>query len=147
MPATRHCFQVLCLAALISGCASTSHEVEPVYAPPGRYALLSCEQLEKLAVDTDGKIAAVSVRVDTPSAGDRVALGVGMVLWPVLFMVEGNSSARDRLAVLKGQRISIDNERLDRNCPGLQTDTPIPGLTADNKQQVSAPRPEWPSPL
>lgn len=147
MRATRHCFQVLFLAALISGCASTSHEVEPVYAPQGRYASLSCVQLEQLATETDEKIAAVSVRVDTPSAGDRVALGVGMVLWPVLFMVEGNSSARDQLAVLKGQRISIDNERLDRNCPGLQAGTSPLDLTADNKQQVTAPRPEWPSPL
>lgn len=105
------------IALLVGACATASKDVEPVYAPVEPYAALSCEQLHAQAGRTDDEIKAISARIDSPSTGDRLALGVGVVFWPALFMVDGNGSEQDKLAILKGQKISIDDALLDRDCP------------------------------
>jgi len=49
-------------------------------------------------------------------------MGVGVVFWPALFLVDGKGDAQDELARLKGQRISIEDAMLEHDCAKKRDD-------------------------
>lgn len=112
----RQIISTLIVTALLSGCASTSSQIEPVFTPVATYSKLSCSSLFKRGKQVGLEIATLSAAIDANSAGNRFALGVGMVFWPAFFIIEGNGDEQDKLATLKGEQISIEDSLLQQDC-------------------------------
>lgn len=118
---------IICIVtALLGGCASTSTDIEPVPASMAPYANLSCDALRRHGHQTSVQIEAIRETIADTSVSDRLAMGIGLVFWPALFMIDGNGDKQDKLAILKGQQISIEDTLFELNCTGRQ-----PKLRAD----------------
>ncbi len=105
---------VCCL--LLAACASASRDVMPVTVPMQPYVKLTCKELRTELGQVNERISTVSQRIDETSVGSRLAMGIGVVLWPALFLIDGKGDAQDDLAQLKGQKISIEDAMLARDC-------------------------------
>ncbi|MGB7303635.1 MAG: hypothetical protein WBD13_05110 [Burkholderiaceae bacterium] len=115
---------------LLAGCAAPSSGVEPLYAPLAPYASLTCAKLNAEKRQLAAEIKTISARLDDTSAGDKLAIGVGVVFWPALFMIDGKGDDQDKLAILKGQQISVDDALIMQDCP-----PPAPKLRASDAKQ------------
>lgn len=129
-----------CLA--LGACASSSRDVEPTAMPMDKFVKLSCTELGKKHNAVSEQIEKVSNDIDSASLGSRLAMGVGVVFWPALFLVDGKGDAQDELARLKGQRISIEDAMLEHNCakqPGdLRAKQSEPQAQSDHSSQHPA---------
>jgi hypothetical protein len=119
----------------LAACASSSRHVEPVSVPMDPYMKLSCAELKTEQASVNKQITRVSDYIDDASIGSRIAMGVGVMFWPALFLVDGKGDAQDELARLKGQQISIDDAMLERDCgnplQARQTDRTAPNALSD----------------
>lgn len=86
------------------------------------YVKLSCDELKDKHGSVSKQIQRVSNDIDNASIGSRLAMGVGVVFWPALFLVDGKGDAQDALAHLKGQRISIEDAMLENDCAEQRND-------------------------
>ena len=105
----------VCLVA--SGCASSSREIAPAYVSPMQYEGYSCEQLVSENSRIQSRISAAAGNVDDRASGDRVKMGVGLVLfWPTLFFLKGDGAEAQELARLRGEHEAIENVYIRKGC-------------------------------
>lgn len=109
-------FALTFICLLLAACASASRDVMPINMPMQPYVKLTCEELRTELEQVSDQITVVSKRIDETSIGSRLAMGVGVVFWPALFLIDGKGDAQDELARLKGEKISIEDAMLERDC-------------------------------
>ena len=105
--ATKEVTAVIAALAL-AGCASKSADVAPAYVSP-----LQCEAQRVAAATAAGQ-------QDSQATKDAVATTVGvLIVWPALFLIQGDKQNAAQLAQLKGEMDAIEHASIQKNC-GIQ---------------------------
>ncbi len=94
----------------LAGCTSAqkASEVNAVRAPIAPYLKMSCKELatEQSLLIKDAEAA--GAKVDDSYSSDKTAEVVGwLILWPTLFLIEGNQEETQKLAAIKGQMEAV----------------------------------------
>lgn len=106
--------------ALSAGCATGSKEIKASYVSPMTYDAYSCQQLIQETQRLQGRISSVAGDVDQKASGDRVKMGVGLVLfWPTLFFLKGDGPEAQEYARLKGEHQALEDTYVRKNCANL----------------------------
>jgi hypothetical protein len=102
---------------LLAGCASGSKEIAASYVSPMTYENYTCEQLIAENQRLQSRLSAVAGAVDKKAHGDKVKMGVGLVLfWPTLFFLKGDGAEAQEYARLKGEHEAFDQAYVRKNC-------------------------------
>jgi len=118
----RHRFvrSVLCIGttcSVVAGCASSSEDISAAYISPIEYQSYTCVQISEELARVSDRARQVAGTVDNAATNDKVAMGVGLVLfWPALFMLKGNGPQQQELAQLKGQYDALNQAAIAKNC-------------------------------
>jgi hypothetical protein len=84
------------------------------------YQSFTCQQLTAEAQRVSAAAAAAAGQQDSQATKDAVATTVGvLIVWPALFLVQGDKQNAAQLAVLKGQMDAIEQASIQKNC-GIQ---------------------------
>lgn len=111
-------------AAVVSGCASTSKEVQATYVSPMAYQDFSCSQIVSESQRIQRRVSGAAGAVDDRASGDKTKMGVGLVLfWPTLFFLKGDGAEHQELARLKGEYEALEVAYTRKDC-GSQSETP-----------------------
>lgn len=111
---------VFAVVALSVGCASGSKEIKATYVSPMTYDAYSCQQLIQETQRLQGRISSVAGDVDQKASGDRVKMGVGLVLfWPTLLFLKGDGPEAQEYARLKGEHQALEESYVRKNCSNL----------------------------
>jgi len=101
----------------LAGCASSASEIHATYVSPIQYEGLTCKQISQEAQRVSRRAAELSGVQDQKATQDAVATTVGvLVLWPTLFMVEGNGQTAAELGRLKGEFETLEQVAVKKGC-------------------------------
>lgn len=112
----------LALAVLAAGCASNSGEIRSAYVSPMAYDGYSCQQIVQENAQLQSRISSTAGAVDKKAHGDKVKMGVGLVLfWPTLFFLKGDGAEAQEYARLKGEHEALETAYAQKNCHSVLT--------------------------
>lgn len=104
-------------ATMLAGCASTSDKISSSYVSPLTYSSYDCDQIRMELTRVSAKVQEVAGAQNKQAKNDKVAMGVGLVLfWPALFFLAG-SDKKEELANLKGQYDALGVAAIEKKCP------------------------------
>jgi hypothetical protein len=84
------------------------------------YQSFTCPQLTAEAQRVSAAAAAAAGQHYSQATKDAVATTVGvLIVWPALFLIQGDKQNAAQLAVLKGQMEAIEQASIQKNC-GIQ---------------------------
>jgi hypothetical protein len=84
------------------------------------YQSFTCQQLAAEATRVSAAAAQAAGQQDSQATKDAVATTVGvLIVWPALFLIQGDKQNAAQLAVLKGQMDAIEQASIQKNC-GIQ---------------------------
>lgn len=130
---------VLATSGVLASCAKSSENVSPSYVSTLQYAQLSCEQLSAEAAALSSRVAAASRAQDSAARRDKIATGVGVVLfWPALFFLASGDDAGE-LARLKGEFHAVEREAIAKRC-GLAAQIQASRESAAARSPAASPR-------
>lgn len=105
------------VVVMAAGCATGSKDIRSAYVSPLTYDSYSCQQLVVENQRLQGRISQVGGDVDKKASGDKVKMGVGIVLfWPTLFFLKGDGVEAQEYARLKGEHEAIESTYTRKNC-------------------------------
>jgi hypothetical protein len=127
----------LSFALALAGCANTSKDVATTYVSPMQYQNYDCDQLTAELQRMHVRVAQTGGRLDEAAASDKVAMGIGMVLfWPALLALNGSKAQEGEFARLKGEYEALQQTAVVKKCPGaVAASGPAPAVA---KASVSA---------
>lgn len=100
----------------VSGCATNPNKIQAAYVSPLEYSHLDCNQIRQEITRINGRISEVTGVQAKKSRNDKVAMGVGMVLfWPALFFIPGGDR-EEELARLKGEYEALEKVAIEKDC-------------------------------
>jgi hypothetical protein len=109
----------LSLAITLAGCANTSKDIATTYVSPMQYQNYDCDQLTAELQRMHVRVSQTGGRLDEAAASDKVAMGIGMVLfWPALFALNGSKAQEGEFARLKGEYEALQQTAVVKKCPG-----------------------------
>lgn len=113
--------RILLLAAAsvvaISGCAKRADEVAAAYVSPLQYENYTCPQIAEEAQRISARAAQAAGIQDHKATQDAVVTTVGViVLWPVLFALNGDDAQTAELARLRGEAEAIEQAAIKKKC-------------------------------
>jgi hypothetical protein len=104
-------------AACLCACASNSKDIRADYVSPLQYKDYDCDQLTAEGTRVSRKALELGGDVDRRANGDKVKMGVGLVLfWPTLFFLKGNGPEAQEYARLQGERDAIEEAYIQKKC-------------------------------
>ncbi len=104
-------------AGLMTGCATSSDKISSSYVSPLTYSNYDCDQIRMELMRVSAKVQEVAGSQNKQAKNDKIAMGVGLVLfWPALFFLAG-SDKKDELANLKGQYDALGTAAIEKKCP------------------------------
>lgn len=103
-------------ASFLTGCASTSANVSASYISPLQYSNYDCDQIRQEVVRVSNRVHEVAGAQDKKAKDDKIAMGVGLVIfWPALFFMMGNDR-REELSRLKGEYDALEQTAIQKKC-------------------------------
>ena len=103
-------------AALLSGCATASSDVQATFVSPVQYSSYDCTQIEAQMMSVSNRVRDAAGAQDKKAKNDKIAMGVGLVLfWPALFFLAG-SDQKAQLAQLKGEYDALNVAGIQKKC-------------------------------
>jgi hypothetical protein len=125
---------------LLAGCASSSNDIRSAYVSPMTYENYSCQQLVTENARLQQRLSSVAGAVDKKAHGDKVKMGVGLVLfWPTLLFLKGDGAEAQEYARLKGEHEAFDEAYLRKNCSSQVAVAPSIGPVPETTPVVRAP--------
>lgn len=104
-------------AGLLSACATPADKVSATYVSPITYSPYDCDQIRMELVRVSAKVQEVAGVQNKQAKNDKIATGVGIVLfWPALFFL-ASSDKKEELANLKGQYDALSAAAIQKKCP------------------------------
>lgn len=127
----------LALIVAASGCASSSGEIQSAYVSPMAYDGYSCQQILQENTQLQSRITSTAGAVDKKAHGDKVKMGVGLVLfWPTLFFLKGDGTEAQEYARLKGQHEALEAAYTQKNCRNAAVATNPAGAASTASSQA-----------
>lgn len=122
----------------LAGCASSSKDIRSAYISPMTYESYSCQQLIQENQRLQQRISSVGGEVDRKASGDKMKMGVGLVLfWPTLFFLKGDGAEAQEYARLKGEHEAIENSYTRKNCGAVMAGTATEPMRAAAPVQIA----------
>jgi len=108
-------------AALITACATQPEDLGTTRISPIMYSHLDCEQLAMEGMRVARRETILFNSLEKTADTDEWQMGVGLILlWPVLFALEGGDSAEAaEYSLLKGERDAIEQAAIIKKCGPL----------------------------
>lgn len=104
-------------AVLTAGCAKGTKDIKAQYVSPLEYKDYDCEQVAAEMRRVSRRVSELGGNVDKTAQGDKVAMGVGMVLfWPALFFLDGDTPEAQEYARLKGEHDALQEAAIQKKC-------------------------------
>ena len=108
-------FSLLAIGVL-SSCATHPDKIKAQYVSPLQYDGYTCAQIaiemRRLSVNVS-ELRGVQEKAYTQS---NVATGVGLIIWPALFFIDGNSIQASEYARLKGEFNALEQAAVQKDC-------------------------------
>jgi hypothetical protein len=102
---------------LTTACAKSSSEITPQYVSPMQYNSYSCRQIEEEMRVISDRVAELGGEVDKTAENDKMQTAVGIVLlWPVLFFLDGDTPQAAQYARLKGEFQALEKASIKKTC-------------------------------
>ena len=136
----------LALAVLLSGCASSSKNVNASYVSSLQYQAYDCTQLKDEATKIQARVIELGGRLDKAANNDAAITAGAVLFWPMLFALGGNKNDEAEYARLKGEYDAIQKASIQKSCdfsiPTLIPTAPTPPVQPGMNQslQYAVPR-------
>lgn len=109
---------VLFSALVLVSCASKPENIDALYVSPTRYASLTCDQLNEEFREVQSRVNAMTKKQRKQRKNDKIATGVGLVVfWPALFFLMSDDQ-KEELAMLKGEYEALKAVHQRKDCLG-----------------------------
>lgn len=106
----------------LSGCATAPENISGRYVSPAQYSGYDCSQIQQELQRVESRVLEVSKQQQKKANNDKVAMGVGMLLfWPALFFL-ASSDQKEELSSLKGTYDALSQAAIINKCsiaPGI----------------------------
>lgn len=107
---------VACAAVVLGGCATGSDKVTTNYVSPLKYSSYTCQDIEYEMREIENRVNTLAGKQDDKARNDRIATGVGVVLfWPALFFLAGDD-VKNELATAKGEFEALEEAARRKEC-------------------------------
>ena len=107
---------IFIIVSFLNGCSTNPDKISGTYVSPLQYQGSSCNQIRQEFMRVNRKILEITGKQRNESTKDKVALGVGLVLfWPALFFMIGDDK-KDELARLKGEYEALERIAIQKEC-------------------------------
>jgi hypothetical protein len=108
------------LAALATGCATSSDQVAPAYVSPYQFESLTCPQIAEESQRIARRANELAGVQDSKRTKDTVATTVAVIVfWPAAFLVGGDDRNTAELARLRGELEALEQVSTRKKC-GIQ---------------------------
>lgn len=113
---------VACLLATSVGCAKNPERLGSTYVSPIQYHPYDCDQLVAEKTRVERRVSELTGKQAKASKNDKVATGVGLVLfWPALFFLAGGDH-EEELKRLKGEYEALEVVWIEKKCDDVISD-------------------------
>jgi len=104
-------------AVMLSACATSPNKIAAQYVSPTQYKDYDCDELGAEMSRVSRRVSALQGSLDKEASEDKVAMGVGLVLfWPALFFIDGDSPEGAEYARLKGEFEAMQTMSRQKKC-------------------------------
>jgi hypothetical protein len=108
---------LLLATCLLSACAKSTKEITPQYVSPMQYNGYTCSQIEQEMATVSHRVMEIGGQVDKTATNDQIQMGVGLVLlWPVLFLLDGDTPQAAEYARLRGEFDAMEKAAIKKDC-------------------------------
>jgi hypothetical protein len=126
---------VTLVALGLTGCATTSQNIQSTYVSPMTYQSYDCTQLSLEADRISRRVSELTGQIDRRASGDKTQTAVALVLfWPALFFLGDNEAQNVELAKLKGESEALQQASITRKCSMQTLSSPV-----SNEETVNTP--------
>jgi hypothetical protein len=109
-------FAAILVLPFVVSCATSPSKISPAYVSPLQYADYSCDQIRAELQRVNARVMEVAGKQKKQSKNDKVAMGVGLVLfWPALFFLAGGDR-EEELSRLMGEYDALETVAIQKNC-------------------------------
>jgi hypothetical protein len=117
-----------------TGCATNPDRLGSTYVSPVQYNAYNCDQILAEKVRVERRVTELTGKQAKASKNDKVAMGVGLVLfWPALFFLAGSDHAEE-LKRLKGEYEALDIAWIESKCADTVTPPVESEITGDTPE-------------
>ena len=107
----------LCLTFIVTGCASSPHDMAASYVSPLIYQSFDCQQLVMESDRVSRRVQSMHAKLDEKESDDSAKMAVGLILfWPALFFLDGDEDGAIEYKRLKGESEAIHQAAIARKC-------------------------------
>lgn len=116
----RNNFSIIVLIFLISGCASTSNNIDATYIPPIKYKNYNCHEIKKRLDDVCQRANRLGQIQNNSAVVDAFAVSSVVIhpLLPVMLMSGGGNEKE--ISLLKGEIIALQQNAIEKNCSDVK---------------------------
>ncbi|MEM7766597.1 MAG: hypothetical protein AAF253_03810 [Pseudomonadota bacterium] len=101
---------------VLGACATSSNQVSTNYVSPLKYSSYSCQDIEYEMREIESRVNQLTGQQDQKARNDRIATGVGVVLfWPALFFL-ASDDVKNELATAKGEYEALEEAARRKEC-------------------------------
>jgi hypothetical protein len=98
------------------GCATPPDKISATYVSPLQYQSYNCNQIGEEFLRVNRRVVEVSGIQQKEANKDKIAMGVGLVVfWPALFFMMGDDK-KEELARLKGEFEALEHTAIKKEC-------------------------------
>ncbi|MEL6793505.1 MAG: hypothetical protein AAFP78_08635 [Pseudomonadota bacterium] len=117
----KHFTSAAIVAAILSGCASTSKNVSAAYVSPTPYHSWSCDELTAERGRLREKVSEVALAQDNKAGGDTVAVAAAVIIFlPAVAFLAAGEDRSPELARLKGEFDAVTEVAVEKDCISSQ---------------------------
>jgi hypothetical protein len=122
-----------------TACAKSTKEITAQYVSPMQYSSYSCKQIEMEMQSLSRRVAELGGQVDKTASDDTAQMAVGLVLlWPVLFFLDGDTPQAAEYGRLKGEFEALEKAAIQKNC-SIKIERPKPVEVEPKKEEKAYP--------
>lgn len=108
---------LLASTCVVSACAKSTKEIPAQYISPMQYSSYSCKQIEMEMQVLTRRVSELGGQVDKTASDDTAQMAVGLVLlWPVLFFLDGDTPQAAEYGRLKGEFEALEKAAIQKSC-------------------------------
>jgi len=108
---------IVSLALGLAGCATDPDDMGSFQVSPEAYRPMDCEQLAREQRFVDRRLEELYARLEKIRERDEWQAGTGVVFFPMLFLLEGDTPEGAEYMRLKGEREAIARVIEEKSCP------------------------------
>lgn len=121
----KHCLVVPVVVFAMAACATDPDDMGSFEVSPEAYMPMNCEQLAREQRFVDRRIEELHARLEAIRERDEWQAGTGVVFFPMLFLLEGDTPEEAEYMRLKGEREAIERVIDEKSCR-LRSPPPSP---------------------